>query len=210
MGRATAGAGVAEASGRVEAWSFRGVTGDTVATPCVPVRRLLLIMGSVTSLGKASQGPCRRCRGTVELSSTKGSAVAQVGAVEEMLAVLESADRMVLVRLAEQGRGLDAPPSFRGRCLEPAYLDAVAAGAWSPDDEALLAQYEERLEVVALSRVRRLDRRALRTVLRGALLARLTAHLEVLGWQERRGALSRTWDGVAAGLPAPRVPALPG
>jgi hypothetical protein len=124
---------------------------------------------------------------------------------DDLLAVLEQVDRMVLVRLAELGRGVEAPPAFRGRCLEPAYLEAVATGVWSPDDETLLAQYEERLEVV-LSRVRRLDRRSLRGVLRGAVLAAMTDDLDVADWASRRTAISATWREVAADLPAHDTP----
>lgn len=124
---------------------------------------------------------------------------------DELLAVLEQVDRMVLVRLAELGRGLDPPPAFRGRCLEPAYLEAVARGVWTADDETLLAQYEERLETVALARVRRLDRRSLRAVLRGALLAALTEGLDVPGWPQRRTAIAAPWLQVQLTLPHPGV-----
>ena len=109
--------------------------------------------------------------------------VAYAAEIEDLLATVAGLDRLVLVALAERGRGLDAPPTFRGRCLDAAYLDAVASGGWSLDDETALARYEDRLETVALSRVRRLDRRGLRIVLRGAVLA--------AGWVEVAGALPR-------------------
>lgn len=126
--------------------------------------------------------------------------MAQTMEVEELLDHLEQMDRMLLVELAEQGRGLDLPPTFRGRCLEPAYLEAVACGAWSLDDQALLTRYENRLEAAALSRVRRLDRRALRAVLRGAVLALMTSDLPVAGWEQRCRAFSRTWESVVGPL----------
>lgn len=127
--------------------------------------------------------------------------------VEALLAEIEQLDRMVLVELAEWGRGLDAPPAFRGRCLDPAYLEAVACGVWSLDDEALLARFDERLEVAALCRVRRLDRRGLRAVLRGAVLTLMTAELSLPGWQERRQVMARTWENVVGPLPRQRAAA---
>lgn len=121
--------------------------------------------------------------------------------VELFLGRLQEVDRMVLVELAERGRGQDVPPAFRGRCLDAGYLHAVAQGTWSLDDEALLARAEERLEGVALSRVRRLDRRGLRTVLRGVLLALVTTGVAGPSWDEYLSALRTPWDELV-GAPA--------
>lgn len=125
-------------------------------------------------------------------------------ALDRLVETIAQVDRMVLVRLAEQGRAQESAPAFHGRSLEPAYLAAVAGGHWSPDDEALLAAYEERLESAALPRVRRLDRRALRSVLRGAVLAVMTEQLDVPGWSQRRSALAGPYESTVGPLPAPR------
>jgi hypothetical protein len=125
--------------------------------------------------------------------------------IEDLLATIAGLDRLVLVELAERGRGLDAPPTFRGRCLDAAYLDAVASGGWSLDDEAALARYEDRLDTIALSKVRRLDRRGLRIVLRGAVLAVMTRGLPLPQWQERCAVLAAGWVGVAGALPRPQA-----
>lgn len=131
--------------------------------------------------------------------------MAYAAEIEDLLRTLAGLDRLVLVELAERGRGLDAPPTFRGRCLDAAYLDAVASGGWSLDDEAALARYEDRLEVLALSQVRRLDRRGLRVVLRGALLAVMTRDLALPGWSERCVVLGAGWTDVVGALPRPRA-----
>lgn len=122
--------------------------------------------------------------------------------IDELFAALAGLDRMRLVELADCGRGMEPPPAFRGRCLDPVYLEAVASGTWSLDDEALLARLEERLEAVAMGRVRRLDRRGLRAVLRGTLLALLTDRVSVPGWADRRRDLVRTWEAVVGPLTA--------
>lgn len=127
--------------------------------------------------------------------------------VEQLLSVVEGLERMLLVRLADHGRSAAAPPVFRGRCLDPAYLAAVAAGVWSLDDEALLGQTEERLDALALSRVRLLDRRALRTVLRATALAVMTRDLDLAGWQQQRRGLALAWEDVVG--PLPHVAAAP-
>ena len=121
--------------------------------------------------------------------------------VEGLLHQLEHLDRMVLVQLSERGKGLSAPPAFRGRCLDPAYLEAVASGTWSLDDEALLGRVEERMDALALPRVRVLDRRALKTVLRATALAVMTAQLGVPAWEGRRHELAQVWETVVGPLP---------
>lgn len=131
--------------------------------------------------------------------------MAYAAEIEDLLVTLAGLDRLVLVELAERGRGLDAPPAFRGRCLDAAYLDAVASGRWSLDDETALARYEDRLEAVALSQVRRLDRRGLRIVLRGAVLAVMTRDLALPGWPERCALLAAGWVEVVGALPRPRA-----
>ncbi len=125
--------------------------------------------------------------------------------IDDLLRTIAGLDRLVLVALADRGRGLDTPPTFRGRCLDAAYLDAVASGGWSLDDEAALARYEDRLDVLALSQVRRLDRRPLRIVLRGALLAVMTRELPLPNWPERCAVLSAGWVEVVGALPRPRA-----
>ncbi len=133
--------------------------------------------------------------------------MAYAAEIEDLLATIAGLDRLVLVALAERGRGLDAPPAFRGRCLDAAYLDAVASGGWSLDDERALARCEDRLEVLALSQVRRLDRRGLRIVLRGAVLALMTRELPLPGWPERCAVLAAGWVEVVGALPRPRAAA---
>ncbi len=111
-----------------------------------------------------------------------------------------------LLELAERGRSL-APPAFRGRCLEPAFLEAVASGAWSLQDEDRLALFEQRAERALLCRVARRHRRGLRTALRAVGLSVLTRDLPVAGWAQRRDDLVGAVDGVALQLPAARRPA---
>lgn len=121
--------------------------------------------------------------------------------LEHLLATLGALPRMELVELALQSKGTEAPPTFRGRCLDPAYLEAVAGGLWDLDDEACLASFDERIDAVVLPRVRLLDRRALRSALRGAALAVATRDLVLPGWQQRCTALARTWVEVVGPLP---------
>lgn len=113
-------------------------------------------------------------------------------------------DRMVLVHLAEAGKRSPQPPTFRGRCLDPVYLAAVAAGAWSLDDEAALTTYEDQLDQLALSRVRMTDRKGLRAALHGALLGVVTRDLPVDGWAARCEEVARPWTSVVGPLPRSR------
>ncbi|MDP9435292.1 MAG: hypothetical protein M3P93_08925, partial [Actinomycetota bacterium] len=64
----------------------------------------------------------------------------------QLLTDLARADDETLLALAEQGRRAPRPPAFRGRCLDPAYLTAVATGAWTRADEQELAALVERAE----------------------------------------------------------------
>ena len=109
----------------------------------------------------------------------------------------------VLQELAECGREL-APPAFRGRCLEPAFLEAVASGAWSLQDEDRLALFERHAERALLCRVARRHRRGLRTALRAVGVSVLTRDLPVAGWAQRRDDLVGAVDGVALRLPTMR------
>ena len=78
-----------------------------------------------------------------------------------LLGDLPGLDETALLRLAEHGRQLRQPPAFRGRCLEPAYLDAVARGTWSADDESRLFLLLQRAESETVLKVRRRYRRGL-------------------------------------------------
>ncbi len=125
--------------------------------------------------------------------------------VEVLLGALVDLDRDALVALAERGRGLPAPPDFRGRCLDPAYVEAVATGAWSPDHESHLRRCRQETEAV-VRRVDRRHRRRLRTALSAAALSVLTSHLPQPAWQERREVLSGPWRSVVGPLPHARRP----
>lgn len=118
-----------------------------------------------------------------------------------LLGDLPALDEPALVRLAEHGRQLEQPPAFRGRCLEPAYLDAVARGAWSVDDESRLQLLLLRAEAGTVRRVRRRHRRGLRTALHATALSLVTRQLPVGQWQERRLALARVWERAVGPLP---------
>ena len=90
--------------------------------------------------------------------------------------------------MAARGALVDVP-AFRGRCLDAAYLAAVAAGAWSPDDELRLAAFEERVDATVVGRVERRQRRGLRTAARAAARVLLTAELAGDTWPARRDQL---------------------
>jgi len=119
-----------------------------------------------------------------------------------LLEDLPGLDGPALLRLAEHGRLLEQPPAFRGRCLEPAYLDAVARGAWSPDDESRLSLLLQRAEAVTVRRVGRRHRRGLRTALHATALSLVTRQLPAGHWQERRLALAGVWERAVGPLPA--------
>jgi hypothetical protein len=92
--------------------------------------------------------------------------VASADRVDLLLQQLARADQDCLRALAQYGRRRTDAPTFRGRCLEPAYLEAVASGQWTADDEVLLTHAVHRAEAQALPRVPRRDRRGLRNALR--------------------------------------------
>ncbi len=121
--------------------------------------------------------------------------------VPGLLAELVGLDDAVLVALAQRGRSLPPPPAFSGRCLEPEHLEAVARGCWTPDDERRLALCLDRAEVLAVRRVARRHRSALRTALRGTALALLTERVTLPGWQQRREQLAAAWVDVVGPLP---------
>lgn len=114
---------------------------------------------------------------------------------------LMRADDDVLVTLAQHAHDLPRPPAFRGRCLEPAYLDAVAAGQWTTDDEGLLRSLLQQIEAAGLSRVQRRYRRRLRRALHAAALSLLTESLTSADWQRRRCNLARAWTNTIGPLP---------
>lgn len=119
-----------------------------------------------------------------------------------LLGELVELDEQALLRLAEHGRQLPQPPAFRGRCLEPAYLDAVARGAWSVDDESRLSLLLMRAESTTVRRVRRRHRRGLRTALHATAVSLVTRGLPAGHWQERRTALAGVWERAVGPLPA--------
>jgi hypothetical protein len=119
----------------------------------------------------------------------------------QLLTDLARADDETLLALAEQGRRAPRPPAFRGRCLDPAYLTAVATGAWTRADEQELAALVERAEATSLPRVGWRHRRALRTALRCASLSLLTERLACPAWQRRRSELARAWTRAVGPLP---------
>ncbi len=122
-----------------------------------------------------------------------------------LLGDLPGLDQPALLRLAEHGRQLHQPPAFHGRCLEPAYLDAVARGAWSADDESRLTLLLQRAESETVRRVPRRYRRGLRIALHATALSLVTRQLPVGHWQERRLALAGAWERAVGPLPAALV-----
>lgn len=125
--------------------------------------------------------------------------------VQALLGTLADLDTEALVALAERGRGLPAPPHFHGRCLDPAYVEAVATGAWSPEHESHLRRYRQETEAV-VRRVGRRHRRRLRAALSAAALSVLTSDLPQAAWQQRREVLSGPWRSVVGPLPQARCP----
>jgi len=120
---------------------------------------------------------------------------------ERLLRALADLPEVTLVALARRGQVQAEPPSWRGRCLEPDYLAAVAAGAWTLDDEVLLARVVVRAEVSTLPRVARRHRPGLRTALRAASVSLLTVQVPSAGWQARRDRLAQAWESTVGPLP---------
>lgn len=125
------------------------------------------------------------------------------GCIEDLLSELRVLGERELLALAEHGRAAEEPPAFTGRCLEPAYLTAIASGIWSAEDEQRLDAAFERVETAALRRVARRHRRGLRTALRSTTLSVCTAGLPLADWTERRVQLARAWESVVGPLPEP-------
>lgn len=121
-----------------------------------------------------------------------------------LLAQLAEADGTRLVTLARHGRRRTDAPAFRGRCLAPEYLEAVANGEWTPDDEVLLGQLVERAEAAALPKVSWRHRRGLRNALRATTVSLLTEQVASPTWQRRRGDLATAWTTAMGPLPSPR------
>ena len=125
--------------------------------------------------------------------------------VQALFVTLADLDPEVLVELAERSRRLPAPPLFVGRCLDPAYVEAVASGTWSRDDESQLVRCLQQAEAV-VRRVGLRHRRPLRTALSAVVLSVLTSHLSQPGWQARREQLTEPWHAVVGPLPHARRP----
>ncbi len=124
-----------------------------------------------------------------------------------LLEQLAGADGTRLVTLARYGRRRTDAPAFRGRCLAPEYLEAVANGEWTPDDEVLLGRLVEQAEATALPRVSWRHRRGLRHALRATTVSLLTEQVASPTWQRRRGDLAVAWTSSIGPLPAQRVTA---
>lgn len=93
------------------------------------------------------------------------------------------------------------PPVFYGRSLEPAFLEAVASGQWTSDDQGLLCAVQHQVEAACLHRVPRRHRRGLRRALRATTLSLLTEGVACARWQGRRTSLARAWTGTFGPLP---------
>jgi hypothetical protein len=121
---------------------------------------------------------------------------------ELLLQELSEADQRTLVALAQEGRGVPAAPAFRGRCLEPAYLEAVASGDWTADDEALLTRVLEHADATTVPRVGRRHRRNLRVAVEATAVSLLTEKVASPNWQRRRTDLARAWVRTLGPLPS--------
>jgi hypothetical protein len=113
------------------------------------------------------------------------------------------ADDAVLVALARHAHTVPRPPVFYGRSLEPAFLDAVASGQWTPADQGLLRAVQHRVEAVGLHRVPRRHRRGLRRALRATAVSLLTESVASARWQHRRTSLAQPWACTFGPLPLP-------
>ncbi len=111
------------------------------------------------------------------------------------------ADDAVLVALARHARTVPRPPAFYGRSLEPAFLEAVASGQWTADDQGLLCAVQHRVEAVGLHRIPRRHRRGLRKALRATALSLLTEGVASARWQHRRTSLAQAWACTFGPLP---------
>ena len=112
------------------------------------------------------------------------------------------ADDTVLLELARRAHTVPRPPAFYGPSLEPAFLEAVACGQWTADDQGLLQSVQSRAEAVGLHRVPRRHRRRLRRALRATALSLLTEGVASARWQHRRAALAGAWSSTFGPLPS--------
>lgn len=112
---------------------------------------------------------------------------------DQLLQLLAATEGDRLVALAEQARRRPEVPAFRGRCLEPAYLQAVARGEWTVDDELVLEHALARAAAEVLPRVGWRHRRALRRALAAAAVAVLTEQVTDPTWQRTRRRLASGW-----------------
>lgn len=123
------------------------------------------------------------------------------GRARSLVDHVASADDAVLVALARHGQTVPRPPAFHGRSLEPAFLEAVASGDWTPDHQGLLCAVQLEMEAAGLHRVPRRHRRGLRRALRATTLSVLTEGVACARWQHRRTSLARAWHCTFGPLP---------
>lgn len=114
---------------------------------------------------------------------------------------LASAEDWLLVVLAQHGRDVPRPPAFHGRCLEPAFLEAVATGQWTQDDAGLLCRVLRRVEASELPRVAWRHRRGLKRALGAAAVSMLTESVASSAWQRRRPDLACAWTRTLGPMP---------
>lgn len=96
-------------------------------------------------------------------------------------------------------------PSFRGRCLDAAYLDAVADGTWGPDDEAALAACIAWTDSLLLPKTAWRHRRAVRRLIASIAVAASTAAVRDDAWQRRRAQIMQSCTPALLSIPLQRT-----
>ena len=116
--------------------------------------------------------------------------------VDELLTLASGLPAPALRELATTGRRMGKVPSFDGRCLDPAYLDAVATGHWSEQQAFYLTMAREAVDRLVLD-VPRWHRHAVKQALGAVALGILLTPVPVPSCQSLRERLLQTWDVVA-------------
>ena len=129
------------------------------------------------------------------MDASSSAAARRPRSVDELLTLASALPAPALRELATIGRRLGKVPSFDGRCLDPAYLDAVATGHWSEQQAFYLTMAREAVDRLVLD-VPRWHRHAVKQALSAVALGILLTPVPVPSCQSLRERLLQTWDAV--------------